>query len=198
MIKPKKDFSEILEENENTAVNDTGSNTKNSIKIDFNSRINQQIFSAGMNCSKENITSTKDSSKPSKSDSKTSKSLLTFQNTVAGSKFNSKLRIDLKSNNFDSKFKVEEFLVIYYVSIVIRLSKLSDGHKAITEYNKKNGLSKVALAHIYKILGVLTMLSEEKDYYKAQGYFEKSVNYFKIIKPHKGYAISKLALVRCE
>ena len=187
-----------MEEDENTAINDSRSNSKNSIQIDFNSRINQQIFSAEMNYSKENITSTKDSSKPPKSRSKASKSPMTFQNTIAGSKFNSRLGIDLKSNSVDDKFMVEEFLVIYYVSIVIRLSKLSDGHKAITEYNKKKGLSKIALAHIYKILGVLTMLSEEKDYYKAKGYFERSVYYFNKIKARKGYAISKLALVRCE
>ena len=151
-----------------------------------------------MSNSKENITSTKDSSKPPKSGSKTSKSPKRFQNTIAGSKFNTRFEFDMKSNNGDNKFKVEEFLVIYYVSIVIRLSKLSDGHKAITEYNKKKGLSKIALAHIYKILGVLTMLSEEKDFYKAKGYFERSVKYFEQVKPHKGHVISKLALLRCE
>jgi uncharacterized protein YjgD (DUF1641 family) len=59
---------------------------------------------------------------------------------------------------------MEEMLVIYYITIVIYLSKLSDGIKAITEYKDKKGLSNFANAHIFKLLAVLTMLSEKEGY----------------------------------
>lgn len=97
-----------------------------------------------------------------------------------------------------NQFKVEEMLVIYYISIVIRLCKLSDGLKAINEYKKKTGLSKRALAHIYKLEGVLTLLSEKKEYQEAKKHFNNALKYFYKIGSTKGRAICRLALVRVQ
>ena len=65
--------------------------------------------------------------------------------------------------NTKDKFKEEEMLVIYYISIVIRLLKFSDGLKAINEYEKKEGLTKRAQAHIFKLKGVIGLLSDKSD-----------------------------------
>lgn len=94
--------------------------------------------------------------------------------------------------------EVEELLVIYYVSAVIRLSKFSDALKAINEYRKKKSLSKPAQAHMYKILGVLSMVNEKKDYNKAKKYFKKSIEKFVDLNWIRGKAIAKLALLRCD
>lgn len=94
--------------------------------------------------------------------------------------------------------EVEELLVIYYVSAVIRLSKFSDALKAINEYKKKKSLSKSAQAHMYKILGVLSMVNEKKDYKKAKKYFKKSIEKFVDLNWIRGNAIAQLALLRCE
>lgn len=82
------------------------------------------------------------------------------------------------SKNKSEIIKVEEFLVIYYVATVIRLSKFSDARKAIYEYKTKKGLSKLGMAHLYKLMGLLTMLSEQKDYHKAKKYFNKALECF--------------------
>lgn len=86
-------------------------------------------------------------------------------------------------------YQDEEMLVIYYISIVIRLCKFSDGFKAIEEYKKKTGLSKRAQAHIDKLQGVLTLLSEKKEYNEAIKHFEDSLKMFYKIKSSKGRAI---------
>lgn len=191
MLKPEKQISEILEEDENTAIIDSvAPSSKNSVNIDFNARIKQPLFSKDL--SKEKIPLVKENSK---SNSKSTKSSLKFQNTIAGTKFNSRFDIDLVKRNKE-QFRVEELLVIYYVSIVIRLSKLSDGKKAINEYNKKKGISKQAEAHIFKILGVLNVLGESKDYQKALNFFKKAIENFESINAPKGLAISNLALLR--
>lgn len=96
-----------------------------------------------------------------------------FQNTVGGP-LGMKPRAASGFKNIADQFKVEEMLVIYYVATVIRLSKFSDGLKAINEYKKKKGLSKLTQAHIFKLLGVLTMLAEKKDYQKAKKYLIKA------------------------
>jgi len=93
-------------------------------------------------------------------------------------------------------FKEEEMMVIYYVSTVIRLSKISDGFKAIAQYEQKGKMSKLAEAHIYKLLGVLHMLSEEKDYHKAKDFFEKSATSFASFNCMRGFGITKLAILR--
>jgi len=94
--------------------------------------------------------------------------------------------------------QTEEMLVIYYVATLIRLSKFSDALKAINEYKKKDNLSKQAQAHMYKIFGVLTMMNEEKDYYKAKKYFKKSIEKFIDLNCVRGNAIAHLAWLRCE
>lgn len=96
------------------------------------------------------------------------------------------------------QFKDEELLVIHYISIVIRLLKLSDALKAINEYNKKEGLSKRAQAHLAKLQGVLTMLSEKKEYKEAKKHFDTAFNLFHKIGSTKGRAICRLALVRAQ
>ena len=63
----------------------------------------------------------------------------------------------------NGRFKDEEILVIYYISIVIRLLKFSDGLKAISEYEKKEGLTKRAQAHIFKLKGVIGLLTDKSD-----------------------------------
>ena len=57
-----------------------------------------------------------------------------------------------------AEFQAEESLVVTYVSICIRLSKLADGFKAITEFNKKRQLSLRVQAHLYQFKGVIAML----------------------------------------
>ena len=63
----------------------------------------------------------------------------------------------------NNQFKDEEMLVIQYISIVIRLLKFSDGLKAISEYEKKEGLTKRAQAHIFKLKGVIGLLSDKSE-----------------------------------
>jgi hypothetical protein len=95
-------------------------------------------------------------------------------------------------------FKEEEMMVVYYVATVIRLSKISDGFKAIEQYKKKISVSKLWKAHIYKLLGVLNMLSEQKNYNTAKRWFKKSLEWFSKIDCMRGFAITKLALLRCN
>lgn len=94
-------------------------------------------------------------------------------------------------------FKEEEMMVVYYVSTVIRLSKISDGFKAIEQYKKKQSVSKLCKAHIYKLLGVLNMLSEQKNYATAKRCFNKALECFSKIDCMRGFAVTKLALLRC-
>jgi tetratricopeptide (TPR) repeat protein len=98
----------------------------------------------------------------------------------------------------NTELKVEESLVIHYISIVIRLLKLSDGMKAIQEYRKKKGLSKRASAHLYKLEGLLALLSEKKEYDEAKKCFHESLKLFHKINSAKGKAICRLALVRIQ
>ena len=63
----------------------------------------------------------------------------------------------------NNMFMDEEMLVVHYISIVIRLLKFSDGLKAISEYEKKKGLSKRAQAHIFKLKGVLGLISDKEE-----------------------------------
>jgi hypothetical protein len=184
IIKPMPEFLKIVEDDEYNLAEDSNTNTKNTVhNSDFNSRISQGVFSS------EN---SKDSFHKQRS-----KTTSKFQNTLSATQFNT--RFNLKMNrSVSEQFKVEEFLVIYYVSIVIRLSKLQDGMKAINEYNKKKSLSSLACAHISKVLGVLSMLSEDKKYQEAKEHFNKSISHFKKIKSPIGLTISRLALIRCE
>ena len=115
------------------------------------------------------------------------------------SEINNKLTKSLSLfSTTSNQFKVEEMLVIYYISIVIRLCKLSDGLKAINEYKKKKDLSKRATAHLYKLEGVLTLLSEKKEYHEAKKHFNNALKYFYKIGSTKGRAICRLALVRVQ
>ncbi|CAI2383959.1 unnamed protein product [Moneuplotes crassus] len=95
-------------------------------------------------------------------------------------------------------YQDEEMLAVYYISIVIRLCKFSDGFKAIHEYKKKENISKRALAHILKLRGVLTLLKEKKEYKEAINFFNESLQLFHKIGSSKGRAICRLALVRCN
>lgn len=98
----------------------------------------------------------------------------------------------------NTELNVEESLVIHYISIVIRLLKLSDGMKAIHEYRKKKGLSKRANAHLYKLEGLLALLSDKKEYDEAKKCFHESLKLFHKINSAKGKAICRLALVRVQ
>ena len=129
--------------------------------------------------------------------SSSSKIIPKFQNTVGGA-LGVKPRNASGFKNAVDQFKVEEMLVVYYVATVIRLSKFSDGLKAINEYKKKKGLSKITQAHIYKLLGVLTMLAEKKDYQKAKKYLIKAGECFSEAECRRGLAITKLAILRCD
>ena len=86
-------------------------------------------------------------------------------------------------------YKDEEMLVINYIAIVIRLLKFSDGLKAIDEYKKKVGLSKRAEAHLLKFQGVLTLLSEKKEYNEAIKHFNEAFKLFHKVRSSKGRAI---------
>ena len=92
----------------------------------------------------------------------------------------------------------EEYLVLYYISIVIRLCKLSDGLKAISEYKKKAGMSTRAQAHLAKFQGVLCLLSEKNKYTEAYEHFNKAFDLFHHIRSSKGKALCRLAMIRCQ
>lgn len=130
--------------------------------------------------------------------------LMEFTKIKSGILYERKASGVLKSLNKNNRRRVslsnssEEMLVIYYISIVIRLWKLSDAQKAIQEYQKKKGLSNRALAHIYKLRGVLAMLSEKKEMNEAKNWFKQALQYFYKIGSEKGRAICRLALVRVQ
>jgi hypothetical protein len=121
-----------------------------------------------------------------------------FSRLKTNSSFNL-LSKSMSVSSLNSKqYQDEELLVIYYISIVIRLLKLSDGLKAINEYKKKPGLSKRAQAHLAKLQGVLTILSEKKEYNEAKKHFDNAYNLFYKINSANGKAICRLALVRAQ
>lgn len=98
----------------------------------------------------------------------------------------------------DEELGVEELLVMYYISIAIRLCKLSDARKAINEYSKKSKLSLRAQAHLHQYRGVLAMMCQRKDKNEVETHFNNALECYQQLKSIRGVAICKLALLRIE
>jgi hypothetical protein len=92
-------------------------------------------------------------------------------------------KLILKPKNGESesltKFKDEEMLVLYYISIVIRLCKLSDARKAINEYSKKTFLSKRARAHLSQFKGLLAILSKSNKFPEIRDQFQNAIELYR-------------------
>ena len=133
--------------------------------------------------------------------------LILTENTKQSSNFSqsdfskmSSTRVIRSDSKINENTRVEEMLVMYYITIVIRLCKLSDGRKAIIEYSKKKNLSVRAQAHLHQFRGVLSMMYTKKDAKEIEMHFNNAFKCYEQIKSTKGMAICKLALLRikCE
>lgn len=78
-------------------------------------------------------------------------------------------------SSLNEGLSVEEELVIYYIVIAIRLSKLSDGRKAIFEYSKKRNLSIAAHAYLNQFKGLIAMLHQKKDLTEVEANFNTAL-----------------------
>lgn len=73
-----------------------------------------------------------------------------------------------------------------------RLNKNTDALKALTEYLKKQELSPLCLANLYKAYGVLYLVNKEiKDSELAIEYFKKASKFYSDLGLKKGVAICK-------
>lgn len=97
----------------------------------------------------------------------------------------SQAEIDL---TIDDHFKEEERLVMNYICVVVRLSKLSDALKVITEYEKKPNLSERAKAHLDQFRGTLALMCLDKNE-DVQNHFNQAKIHYRKIGCMKGEAI---------
>ncbi|CAI2380040.1 unnamed protein product [Moneuplotes crassus] len=97
-----------------------------------------------------------------------------------------------------SVFSHEEMLVMYYVSIGIRLCKLSDCRKAIKEYSKKENLSYKARGHLYQFQGLIALMNSKADKEEVENNFKSAIVQYENAKCLKGIAICKLGLLKTK
>ncbi|CAI2386420.1 unnamed protein product [Moneuplotes crassus] len=93
------------------------------------------------------------------------------------------------------KLRAEEAMVVYYISICIRLCKLSDARKAITEYLAKPNISALAKAQIYQFQAFLSMMHSKISLKELENSFIKAIEEYKNINCGKGIAICNLGIL---
>lgn len=134
------------------------------------------------------------------------KSMIPTRTHSANARTISKPKDDGASINLSTKltpdlsglFFNEEMLVLYYVSVGIRLCKLSDCRKAIKEYSKKENLSSRARGHLYQFQGLLALMSSKANLEQIESSFKNAIYHYDKAKCYKGKAICKLGILKTK
>lgn len=134
----------------------------------------------------------------SHSSSKNISSTLLRSKTMGRQRFNSftfNQNSDLSTNS-DTRFTLESLLVVYYVCTAIRISKYTDGLKAIEEYSKKTQLCTRCQAHLKQYKAVIDLLTRS-NLMDARLDFKAAFNLYQDkLADLKGQAICQYAILR--
>lgn len=93
------------------------------------------------------------------------------------------------------KMLIEESMVMHYITICLRLCKLTDAFKAINEYRTKPRLSPLAQAHLYQYEGCLSLIHCKNSFEQAERYFIDAIKWYEEINCQRGVAVCRLALL---
>ena len=108
--------------------------------------------------------------------------------------------LKLKELTFKMKKKIspEESMVIHYISVAIRLCKLSDSRKAINEYSIKKNISIKAQAHLQQYRGLLSLIQRNSTQSQTEHFFKEAIKKYEEVQSEKGVAICKFSILRTK